>query len=507
MKKFLTCTLVCLLFCAMTTGALANGWGLLGGIYDIVSEDDTYEAYTASADDGNKQVKGLHVNHAILTSRYHSQLIMAYRHGKTWEPMEISTTAVYQPDDPRSEDVSLVHTENGFSLIYGSEQYDFIYRDGEYFLRSAFFDTDSLYGDSLVWSEENYEGYLYWQGGNERGQDGRAIGDALWQVGQISMMDFNIELLPRSLRDVLRMNMVHEQLMLSQAEERPLGTVGLWTGEKKGVKLAVYSAPDKDSYRASNGKASVSTAGEINLLGSYGDEWTMIEYEVSNRTSRIGFVNATLWDDLWALPLADDEASGVALRTARDTYITDDPNVSQYAQVLVPAGTEIRGLADAGDFYAYVAYEQGGQLIWGFMPLRDLEPVADNTFPHPDRVRTYDEFRWDVMETMIGKWDYQDGAELVEARLVLMGFGSCRLYTYQAGYRMTKECSWRVIDREPGMIYPSPDAPLYELLIVDEANEVMRFGIVEYADGTLTFMSEDASGQYVRTEYSTYGNG
>ena len=58
MKKYLLMTVSCLLAFCLCTTALANSWGLRGGIYDIVSDDKRYEDYSAAADDGNKRQDG-----------------------------------------------------------------------------------------------------------------------------------------------------------------------------------------------------------------------------------------------------------------------------------------------------------------------------------------------------------------------------------------------------------------------------------------------------------------
>ena len=130
MKKLLLTSVLCLLLCTMTTMALANQWGLTGGIYDIVSEDDAYDAYTAVADDGNDRLGDLHVNHAVMRSRYHSQLIAAHREGKVWTQVTASSTAVYQPGDDRGQQVDIAHTEDGFVLIFDErERYTFAWKD------------------------------------------------------------------------------------------------------------------------------------------------------------------------------------------------------------------------------------------------------------------------------------------------------------------------------------------------------------------------------------------
>lgn len=473
--------LAILLLCAQAGSALANGYGLRGGIYDIVSDDDAYDAYIASADSGNEQVGDEHVNQAILSSRYHNQLIAAVRQGRVWTAETLSTTAVYQPGDARGERPALSHTSDGFILSYGSgERYTFRREGAQYVLTDVRFNVDSAYGDSLQWSEEG--GYLFWESGAEDSWE--RIGDALWRTGELSLRHFNIAQLPRSIADVRRMNAV------SSALRTDLGWLGAqedFTGMKRGSKLAVYAAPDQKAYRAASGKASVSTGGDMRLYGEY-DGWTMVEYAVSLRTSRIGFVNATLMSA--PSPLALTEAP-VALVTARDTFLTDDPNVSQFAQMALPAGTQVEGLAQFGAFYALVSVPGAGQPMWGFVPLRDLSVVGDTA-------------RWDVMERLIGKWQTSGGDPSI---FILYADGSSRAIIKDADFNWLSDTSgqWRVTDCPADADYPGD--PLYEIVFTGGDGAETRFGLHMNDDGSMTLQTSEGEATLHRTEYSTYGNG
>lgn len=483
MRKFLLMLLACTLLCSLSASALANSWGLRGGVYDIVSDDDEYNSYTAEAETGNTQVDGRHYDVALMTSRYHNQLIAAVRENKVWRAETVSTTAVYQPGDKRGASPELSSTEGGFCLTYNDrERYLFDYVDGRYVLREVRFDMDSEYGDSLLWDGD---GYIFWQSGPEGVL--QPIGDAKWHVDLISLEDFNITQIPRSLDDVRRMGSVYEALWhaadtLSVHED--------WHGVKNGKKLAVYSAPDTDSYRASSGKASVSTGGSMKLYGEI-DGWTMVEYEVSLRTSRIGFVKTQLHKRYVGLQLAQP---GVELVTARNAFLTDDPHVSQFSQLFLPAGTKVQGLALLSDVYALVRYEGGHQPVWGFLPLRDLDLPSDGT-------------RWDVMEWMIGKWHQQGGADQGANLRVLFNDGSCRLVNKDADFNWLYDQygTWRVTDCPAGAAYA--EDVLYEITFTMCDGTGATYGLALEYDGTITLLTEDGSAWYERSEYSTFGNG
>lgn len=483
MKKRMLILLACLLLCAQMTAALANGYRLEGGIYDIVSDDVNYDAYMADADSGNEKVEGRHVNQAILSSRYHSQLIAAFRENGIWQVDTASTTAVYQPGDQRGTSPALRHTEQGFELSYGgSEVYTFTWMDGQYVLTRVSFNINSYYGDSLMWQDD---GYLFWQAGLEDSM--QPIGDALWRTEQLTLADFNITQLPRSMADVRRMNSVARALGAYGGE---LTVQETWQPVQDSHKLAVYAAPDENAYRASSGKASVSTGGEMKLLGSY-QGWTMVEYAVSLRTSRIGFVHSSLLSFDSELPLPE---MPVSLVTARDTFLTDDPHVSQYAQASLPAGTKVQGLALCGAFYAMVSYEGANQLMWGFVPLRDLM-LAD------------DDARWDVMDTLIGKWQCSDSADQSVTRRILYSDGSyhgIRMDAY--GTWLDDEYGyWSVVDCAADARYV--EKVLYEIVFSLESGETYRYGLMIHDDGSISLLDEAWGTWYQRNEYSTYGNG
>ena len=482
MGKFLRMLTACLLLCAHVTAAMANQWGLTGGIYDIVADNDEYDAYSADAETGNEKVLDRHVDIAIMTSRYHSQLIAAVRQGKTWKAETVSTAAVYQPGDQRGIRPELTHTYNGFTLTYdGRETYTFMYMDGRYVLWEVFFNTPSNYGDNMLWDGE---GYLYWESGPAG--SAQPIGDALWRTELISLDRFNIAQLPRSMADVRRMNSVSRAFGEMQDRIAPSAD---WPGEKKGRKLAVYAAPDAKAWRAANGKASVSTGGRLRIYGEY-DGWTMIEYEVSLRTSRIGFVKGSLMD----APEALEIHTPIQLVTARDTFLTDDPHVSQYPQMTLPAGTKVQGLSLLGDYYALVSYPDAGQPVWGFVPLRDL------TFPD-------DGTRWDVMDRLTGKWGQSAGADTGANLRVLFSDGSFRAINKDEDFNWLSDeyGQYRITACTDGAHYAEP--VLYEIAFTYQNGAQERYGLLLHEDGSITLVTDDSVSWYERIEYSTFGNG
>ncbi len=511
MKKFLSWTLACLLLCTLTLPALANEYGLKGGIFSIVSGNDAYDGYGADADDDDRMTPlGRYVNHAILSSRYHSVLIAAKRGLLGWTAEAVSTAAVYQPDDARSRDVVLEHLtdEDGFRLRYGSEEYTFQWAQEleAYVLMSARYDVDSGYGSSLRYStdEELRACYELWEGGPEN--SARPIGDARWYCEPITLENFNITLLPRTMQDVRQMNKVGDFLRLTA--KGVLGDGVTRTGVKDGILLPVYSAPDEHSFRAAKGKAAVSTGGDVKVLGVTG-EWTMVSYEVSRRTSRIGYVHARLAEEDFTVPFSSVSHDLFAIR---DTYLTDDPDVSQYAQTTIPEGAKMRGVAVYGPYYAHVQYEADEVLYRGFVPLKDLtNPSAEQDLSVYET--DYDPsvtYRWDIADLMVGKWDACVEEKLAEGfpRLVLYSDGG---FEARGGGEDVKRefCGyggiWRIRDT-------AEDSPLsghapYTLTFIGEDGEAWVWGLVFEDPSCITLMNGEGSVRYERTEYSTWGNG
>ena len=495
MKKILLMTMSCLLILSLSTSALANGWGLRGGIYDIVSDDDRYDGYTAVADDGNKAQEGGHVNHAVLQNRYHAVLIAAVRNGKVWEAENISTTAVYQPGQiPEGfpSTPTLEHRDSGFVLSYGDEEVYTFYRDedGQYYLHRADFRQNEWYTNCMV---AQPEGMLFWQSGP--GEIFVPVGDAMWDMASISLEEFNIAQTPRSMAEVRNLNQV--STVLAPPHLETLAPIATLSGTKNGRTLPVYSAPDAASFRAGSGKAAVSLKEDVQVYGVE-NGWTLISYEVSPRTSRFGYIEGDY---------ADGQAlawNPVALVAAADTFLTDDPFVSQYAHVRIDKGAELTGLTGCGEYYAYCELTLDGKVYRGFVPLKDLTTKYDHGMSFSYQIEDgtaplMADVRWDVMDALVGKWESSDDEG--DGRLILFTGGSYRNHMPGDGARYREDGSFRVYDAENST---------YELLISlegiplgSDAPKDRRHTLTLNDDGTITVDGV----VYHRDEYSTFGNG
>ena len=260
--------------------------------------------------------------------------------------------------------------------------------------------------------------------------------------------------------------------------------------KKKGTS-AVYSAPyGKSAWRAGKGKAAVGLNGDLWLLSQYknedGQSYACIRYNVSERTQRIGYA---LCRDL-GLPEITEQSTEpgfsfvhIDVEATVDTFLTDDPDVSQFHQFSVPKGTQFSCLGLYDENYAYVAAEvkngkfvDGGAVVWGFVPIRDLKPMEQEKVP-------------EAMEKLTGAWQLDAGGEMAPHILCLEADGSFTApgmvdEVAQAG---ASSGTWYVTKYNPFMnLYWNE--PAYELTLLFDNGRVTVLGLELTEEGfSLTF--------------------
>lgn len=392
MRRFLVILLACLMVCS---SASANQWGLTGELLGALIENEDYDAYSARC-----EVVTENFDAAVMESRYHNTLMVAVNRGSAWQFMGGMTKAVYQLGDGKDDDVKLTATENGFTLSYDGEWYEFALEDAE--AGEDLFLARAQIGDFTLTHAENPErGYLC--------ED--AAGSALWDSGRIALKDFNIRLTPRSTAEVKHLN------------ELRGGRLGQWPClEKEGTHLnrvgeglvPVYSAPDEASWRAAMGKAAVSLKGGMDVLGPADKEWSVIRYDVSLATQRIGCVPTK---SINQGSNAGTIYTSVPLTVNQSTYLTDDPDRSQFRQSELDKGAALTALGYYDNYYAYVETAVDGQPARGFVPLAALDLPADDTLT-------------DVMAQASGEWALSGGGSMHADYKVLSPDGTFRGYDY-----------------------------------------------------------------------------
>ena len=474
MKKRWILLILPLMVALMMNAASANQWGLRGQALNIVEHTHDYDEYSCVADDYKSQTNATRV---ILGSRYHNQLVAVDEVKDGWKDAIFLTTAVYQLSElDETGYPKITRTKNGFELAYPDidERYYFeLQHNNEG--RTFYTLMEAQMGDVKVERIASY-GYRV------------ALGEdsAMWMT-KITLEDFNIHNMPkRGPDDVRRINEASEGLQYFACLYPEVVS-----GQKSGKKsYAVYSAPDTSSYRAAKGKASVSTGDDYKLYLTVGD-WSLIEYRVSLRTSRFGWAQLGKHGDA-----TTDEIVHVPMLTAFDTYLTDDPNVSEYHQAELPAGTKLTALSHPDNQWAYVYVEAtvDGKITRGFVPQRDV--VFDDVELPDEEAK------------LVGSWQMEAGGEFWDNYLRLDADG--KFYGSDCDGTQPYHGTWSVVQTPADSnLYWRGDIPTIVFRCVNGTVYRYGVGVSESADYEVTEGDYCRSMSFITCEggtgYVSYG--
>ena len=308
----------------------------------------------------------------------------------------------------------------------------------------------------------------------------------------ITLGSFNIHNMPkRGVEDVRRFNEANEGLQYFACLYPEVVS-----GQKSGKKsYAVYSAPDPSSYRAAKGKASVSTGDDYKLYLTVGD-WSLIEYRVSLRTSRFGWAQLGNHGDE-----TTEDLVRVPMLTAYDTYLTDDPNVSEYHQADLPAGTKLTALSHPDNQWAYVYVEAtvDGKVTRGFVPQRDV--VFDDVELPDEEAK------------LVGSWQMEAGGEFWDNYLRLDADG--KFYGSDCDGAQPYHGTWSVVQTPADSnLYWRGDIPTIVFRCVNGTVYRYGVGVSESADYEVTEGDYCRSMSFITCEggtgyvsYGVYGEG
>lgn len=221
-------------------------------------------------------------------------------------------------------------------------------------------------------------------------------------------------------------------------------------------------------------------------------DWSLIEYRVSLRTSRFGWAQLGNHGDE-----TTDEIVRVPMLTAFDTYLTDDPNVSEYHQAELPAGTKLTALSHpSGWAYIYVEATVDGKITRGFVPQRDV--VFDDVELPDEEAK------------IVGSWQFDGGSEIWYWYLRLDADG--RFYTSDIAGAQPYHGTWSVVQTlEDSNLYWSGKARVPTIVLRCTDGMTYRYGMafddeVEIADGvfckSLSFLNSEGGGGF--SPYGTY---
>ena len=184
-------------------------------------------------------------------------------------------------------------------------------------------------------------------------------------------------------------------------------------GRKQAEKLPVYAAPFEDAWRGANGKAAVYTGEPFTVLGAAQDgAWLWVEYAVSAKESRVGWIHASHADGNRAVENCFP-ADGRLLRVLADTPLTDDPRGSRRVMRALKAGETVIALCavtfdDGEDALLYVETEIDGRTAWGFADSAEMEEIPltrleGDTLIIREGVRAIGDFEVEMVEDEHGE--------------------------------------------------------------------------------------------------------
>ncbi len=183
---------------------------------------------------------------------------------------------------------------------------------------------------------------------------------------------------------------------------------------------------------------------------------------------------------------------------ADTTFLTDDPDVSQYAQHTLQRNDPLTGLARYNDYYLFAAcQDEEGQTIYGFVPMKDVQPKEDLAMPDAWRASCgYGDTCWQVMDALTGKWNPAGGAD----------WGRLILYV---GGRFTTNMPWDGVENfcTKGKVRITGQAPMYCMHFFTEDGQEESCDLTLNVDGTITLIQDGHETVLVRDEASTFGNG
>ena len=393
-RRFLSVFLCAVLaLTLLTPAALANSWGLKSGmILNAVSKTHDYDEYTALA-----QLKLPDGEVAVMASRYHAVLLYAYRDENGKLQMDAYHTAVKQPEEKDYKKVKLQAESPGFVLKYSDMDLHFFPLVGN--LRQTYTLQNGRIGElTLQPGGVNSEstGWLTCSDGS------KTVNWAAGDEGCPDLTELNLRLFPRTM-DELGAIMELKSIVGPQCEILGLGDGEEVPGDAGAATVPVYSAPSESSVRFAKGKASVNLRGPVKLYGLSRDEgWVLIEYEVSDRTSRFGYVKRSdLPRSMAQTQTMIFSSIDMPVTITKDTYLTDDPNVSQYHQMTLKSGDGVRLLGLQGAFYAYIETTLDGKTVRGFVP------AACVRYPLPTEKAP------EIAARLVGDWESNGGGEVL----------------------------------------------------------------------------------------------
>ena len=392
MKRKLCFAVIALLLC-FATGACANALNLPEELAGLFSAENGYDGYHMLAGDeqtGNGKPTDMAV--LVMGSQEHNELVVAAPSDGKWAVACQSTTALYQPSENSAGNCTIEKTAaNGFTISYPGERYAFMKSDDSgWILVGAEFEEEGC--TVKIRDDDNYT-YIYSQ----------ADETAIWCVDAITMENFNITFMPKTIADVKHLNAVQEMAVIDAFGEE-LITTGAGPAD-----VAVFAAPSEDAYRTEDGKAAVSLLEDYWQLGRQG-EWAFIRYAIGNGVARYGYIHMP---DI-AATMSESILTQRVVTLLEVASITDDPWRAQTPFARLDAGQTVDFLTVYNAYYAYIETEIDGKTARGFIPLRAITTTAETAGT--------------VLPELLGSWRVWSGGTMYAEAITFNEDGTCLGY-------------------------------------------------------------------------------
>lgn len=139
-------------------------------------------------------------------------------------------------------------------------------------------------------------------------------------------------------------------------------------------KYDVFAAPGRDSYRAANGRAVMSTNDWVQIFGEE-DGWVLVQYDISRDQMRFGYVDASVLPkdtEVQTLHWYDLPEQTVKV----NINVTDDPLVSRNIIAYLNAGDTVKVLSSFGNWYYIEMTNAQGEMLRGFIPQTCIDLIT-----------------------------------------------------------------------------------------------------------------------------------
>ena len=144
-----------------------------------------------------------------------------------------------------------------------------------------------------------------------------------------------------------------------------------------GEKYSVYSGPGDHYVRGANGKAAVSTNGNVYVYG-WDSGWLLILYRLDSGGGRIGYIDGSKMTDTVNVPIVafSHETTNVLYACS----VTDDPVVGDTPLAKLDAGAEVTFLCwmQNDSAWAYVEANTSAGTVRGCIPADAVDIPSDS---------------------------------------------------------------------------------------------------------------------------------